>query len=99
MSAIAPNVLENHWVRLEAFQTHHREPLRQGGNDPDLWRFHALNQHNATFDRYFDHYLAETAAGRDGAYAVIDIRTGRVVGSSCLLAITPAHKRLEIGST
>lgn len=96
---IEPTVLENHIVRLEPFEERHREPLRAAGDDPDLWRFHFLNQHNATFDRYFDHYLRETQAGRDCAHAVIDMASGACVGSSCYLSVTPMFRRLEIGST
>jgi len=96
---ITPVVLESRWVRLEPFEKRHREPLRAAASDPDLWHYHYLNQHNATFDRYFDHYLRETDAGRDCGFAIIDRASGAVAGSSCYLAVTPAHKRLEIGST
>lgn len=98
MPAFAP-VLENADLRLEPFEEAHREPLRAVAADPDLWRFHALNQNAATFDRYFDTYLAETAAGRDCAFVILDKASGRIAGSSCYLAIVAAHKRLEIGST
>lgn len=96
---ITPVVLENRVVRLEPFAERHRVPLREAGNDPDLWRFHGLNQYNQTFDRYFDHYLAETEAGRECAFAVIDVTSGAVAGGSNYLAVNPANKRLEIGST
>lgn len=98
MPAFAP-VLEDQILRLEPFIEGHREPLRSAADDPDLWRFHVLNQHAQTFDRYFDYYLAETAAGRECAFVIIDKATGRIAGSSAYLAIVPAHKRLEIGST
>lgn len=96
---IAPVTLEDRFLRLEPFTEAHREPLRRAGDDPDLWRFHGLNQYNLTFDRYFDHYLAETEAGRDCAFAVIDRQSGAIAGGSNYLAVSPANKRLEIGST
>ncbi len=101
MTAIfdAPDILENAFVRLEPLAERHREPLRAVGNDPDLWRFHFLNQHNATFDHYFDSALKERAAGRECAFAIIDKASGAVAGSSAYLAIVPHFKRLEIGST
>lgn len=98
MAPFAPT-LENRFVRLEPLVETHRERLRAAAADPDLWRFHALNQNGAAFDRYFDHYLAETSAGRECAFAVVDKETGQLAGSSCYLAILPAHKRLEVGST
>jgi RimJ/RimL family protein N-acetyltransferase len=98
MTTFAP-VLEDDILRLEPFTPSHREPLRQAAADPDLWRFHVLNLHGATFDRHFDHYLGETAAGRECAYVIFDKATGQIAGSSAYLAIVPAHRRLEIGST
>lgn len=91
--------LENNFVRLEPFRESHREPLRRAGDDPDLWRFHGLNQYNATFDHYFGHYLKETEAGRELAFAVWDRARARYIGSSCYLAVVPMFRRLEIGST
>lgn len=98
MPAFAP-VLEDRILRLEPFTEAHREPLRAVAADPDLWRFHYLNLHGQTFDRYFDHYLGETEAGRDCVFVIIDKASGQVAGSSAYLAVVRAHKRLEIGST
>lgn len=98
MKPFAP-VLEDHILRLEPFTDGHREPLRVAAADPGLWRYHSLNQNAATFDRYFDYYLRETSDGRECAYVIFDKATGAVAGSSSYLAIMPAHKRLEIGST
>ncbi|MCC6920641.1 MAG: GNAT family N-acetyltransferase [Alphaproteobacteria bacterium] len=99
MPGFEPLVLEDDQLRLEPFGERHREPLRAAGSDPDLWRFHGLNQHGATFDRYFDHYLRQTAAGRECAFVITDKASGSVAGSSCYLAISPENRRLEIGST
>mgnify|MGYP000868680663 FL=1 len=98
MTSFAP-VLENAFVRLEPFEERHREGLRAAAADPALWRFNSLNQNNATFDRYFDHYLAETAAGRECAFTIFDRASGAIAGSSAYLAISPVHRKLEIGST
>ena len=98
MTSFAP-ALENAFVRLEPFEERHREGLRTAAADPALWRFNSLNQNNATFDRYFDHYLAETAAGRECAFTIFDRASGAIAGSSAYLAISPMHRKLEIGST
>jgi RimJ/RimL family protein N-acetyltransferase len=42
---------------------------------------------------------AGLAAGSILPFATIDQMSGRIVGSTCYLAIEPAHKRLEIGGT
>jgi RimJ/RimL family protein N-acetyltransferase len=99
MPGFEPLVLEDAILRLEPFAEGHREALREVGGDPDLWRFHGLNQYAATFDRYFDHYLRQTEAGRECAFVISDKASGAVAGSSCYLAISPENKRLEIGST
>lgn len=96
---LEPAVLENHHVRLEPLGEAHREPLREAGGDPDLWRFHFLNQHGAAFDRWFDGSLAAAGAGEALAFAILDKASGRLAGSSSYLAVTPAFRRLEIGST
>ena len=96
---IEPVTLEDRYLRLEPFEARHREPLRAAGNDRDLWLYSGLNQYNLTFDRYFDHYLGETNAHRDCAFVVIDKASGAVAGASNYLAVSPANKRLEIGST
>ena len=92
-------MLENDWVRLKPFAEHHREPLRTAGNDPALWRFHGLNQYNATFDAYFDDYLAQTSRGAMCAFVITDKASGAVAGSSSFLVPSPANKKVEIGST
>ncbi len=93
-----PMDLENDLVRLVPFAPEHREALRAAGDDPDLWRFHGLNLRNATFDRYFDHYL-NAPRQQECAFVVYDKTTGAMAGASAYLAMTPAHRRLEIGST
>ena len=96
---IEPLTLENAWVRLEPFAEHHREGLRAAGNDPALWRFHGLNQYNATFDAYFDTYLNDTARGQMCAFVIQDKASGAVAGSTSYLVPSPANRRVEIGST
>lgn len=96
---IAPNVLENVFVRLEPLEEQHREVLRATGNDPDLWRFANVNLDNSDFDSWFDHRLAEMKRAGEMTYAVLDKASGAYAGSTSLLAYVPAHKRVEIGWT
>lgn len=94
-----PDVLENRFVRMEPLAETHRADLRTAGDDPDLWRFHSQNQYARTFDAWFDWSLDGSARGGELCFAVRDRATGGLAGSSSYLAITPAHRRLEIGST
>jgi hypothetical protein len=94
---IEPVALENAFVRLEPLEERHRSPLRDAGNDPDLWRFANVNLDNADFDAWMDHRLAEMKRAGEMTYAVLDKASGAYAGSTSLLAFVPAHKRVEIG--
>ena len=94
-----PVVLENAFVRMEPLDERHREPLREAGNDPDLWRFANVNLDNTNFDSWMDHRLTEVAISSDLSWAVYDKASASFVGSTSYLAVTMVHKRLEIGWT
>ena len=97
-----PLVLENSFVRLEPLEERHREPLRAAGADPDLWRFHPVNQFGVAFDRWFDHYSIAWKKGTDHAWAVFDKASGQYIGSTSYLTITNIplpNLKVEIGNT
>ena len=96
---IEPVTLENAFVRLEPLEERHREPLREAGNDPDLWRFANVNLDNSNFDAWVDHRFTEMKRAGEMTYAVFDKASGSFAGSSSLMAYVPAHKRVEIGWT
>jgi len=96
---LSPVTLENVFVRLDPLDEHHREPLREAGADPDLWRFANVNLDNTNFDAWIDHRLTEIAKAGDLTWAVFDKASGSYVGSTSYLAVVLAHKRLEIGWT
>lgn len=96
---LSPTTLENAFVRLDPLEEHHREPLREAGNDPELWRFANVNLDNANFDAWIDHRLTEIANTNDLIWAVFDKASNSYVGSTSYLAVVLAHKRLEIGWT
>jgi RimJ/RimL family protein N-acetyltransferase len=50
-------------------------------------------------DEFFASAAAAFAAGRELVFATVDAETGRVAGSTRFMAIEPAHRRVEIGST
>ena len=96
---LAPVILENAFVRLDPLAEHHRELLREAGNDPDLWRFANVNLDNTNFDAWIDHRLTEIAKAGDLTWAVFDKASNSYAGSTSYLAVVLAHKRLEIGWT
>jgi RimJ/RimL family protein N-acetyltransferase len=97
--SIEPVVLENAFVRLEPLENRHRGPLRDAGNDPDLWRFANVNLDNTSFDAWMDHRLTEAPRAGEMTWAVFDKASDSHVGSTSYLAVMLAHKRLEIGWT
>lgn len=97
--AIESVVLENAFVRLEPMEERHREPLREAGNDPDLWRFANVNLDNSNFDAWMEHRFAEMKRAGEMTWAVFDKASNSYAGSTSFLAVMLAHKRLEIGWT
>ena len=91
--------LENRHVRLEPFAESHREALRAAGNDRALWAYASLNQYNADSDSWFDAAREGQEKGEWLPFAVTDLRSGKIAGSTSYLNIVPAQKRLEIGWT
>jgi N-acetyltransferase len=94
-----PVVLENAFVRMEPLAEDHREPLREAGRDPELWRFANVNLDNTDFDAWMDHRLTEVAISSDLTWAIYDKASASFVGSTSYLAVVMVHKRLEIGWT
>jgi RimJ/RimL family protein N-acetyltransferase len=84
-------------VRLEPLEEAHRAGLRSAGQDPEIWAHMPYEARGSGFDRWFDHSLGVAAAGVEAVWAVRN--TGALVGSTRFLAIEPAQRRLEIGST
>lgn len=96
---LQPVTLENDFVRLDPLEERHREPLREAGNDPDLWRFANVNLDNTNFDSWIDYRLAEIPKAGELTWAVFDKASQSYCGSTSYLAVVLAHKRLEIGWT
>jgi RimJ/RimL family protein N-acetyltransferase len=96
---LEPIILENDFVRLEPLEERHREPLREAGNDPELWRFANVNLNNENFDGWMEHRFREIATSGDITWAVFDRASRSHVGSTSFLAYVPVHKRVEIGWT
>ena len=97
--SLAPGILENDFVRLEPLEEAHREPLRAAGDDPDLWRFAAVNQFASDFDAWMTYRLREMERTDEVTFAVFDKRADAYMGSSSFLNYVPWFKRFEIGWT
>jgi RimJ/RimL family protein N-acetyltransferase len=98
--AIAPVTLEGHYVRLEPLTIEHTTGLAEIGLDEDLWKWipapvRTLEEMTA----YVHTALGEQASGSALPFALIEIASGRTIGSTRYGNIDRTHRRLEIGWT
>ena len=97
---LGPVVLEGPHVRLEPLDHRHAGDLAEAAADPLIWRWLPVQvASRADLERWIDDALAAGGAGTEHAFAVIDRQTGRAVGSTRFMDITPAHKGVEVGWT
>jgi len=95
-----PVPLAGRHVRLEPFDETLREPVRAALDcDADAWRLFAINGQGADFDGFWDSLNAQVAQGGWIAYAVRDVATGTVVGTTSFLNLKPTRQCVEIGGT
>jgi RimJ/RimL family protein N-acetyltransferase len=97
---LAPVTLEGRHVRLEPLGRGHVEALWRIAEDPELWR-HTLTriETRADLEVYVDAALADHAAGTALPFATIDLRSGRVAGSTRFANASARDLRVEIGYT
>jgi RimJ/RimL family protein N-acetyltransferase len=99
--APGPVTLEGRHVRLEPLGLHHAPDLREAGSDPSIWSYLSGTAFRdlAHTEAWIAGVLPEVEAGRQVAFATVDLPTGRAVGSTRYLDIRPADRGIEIGST
>lgn len=100
MIDIAPVTLEGHGVRLEPLDASHGPHLAEATRDGELWKlwFTAVPE-PADVDRYVAAALEGLAAGHMLPWAVRELTSGQIVGSTRYHDIVAAIDRVEIGYT
>lgn len=95
-----PSTLEGHGVRLEPLTSQHREGLAAAAKDGNLWElwYTSVPEPEKT-QAYIDAALAGQEAGDMLPWAVIEMGSGAVIGSTRYHDIIPAADRVEIGYT
>ncbi len=100
MLKVAPVTLADERVRLEPLGLQHVEGLKRAAADGELWTIRVTSVPDPDDTRgYVERALQSFAEGHRLAFAVLDARTGDVIGSSSYHDIVPAVDRLEIGYT
>jgi RimJ/RimL family protein N-acetyltransferase len=100
MISSAPVTLEGHAVRLEPLESGHLDGLVAAAADGRLWElwFTSVPTPERT-PRYIADALAGQQAGHMLPWAVRDLASGTIVGSTRYHDIVPAINRVEIGWT
>ena len=94
--------IEGELVFVEPLAPEHEEGLFAAGHDREMWAympFPDAYRSRERFHRWMEEALAATAAGEEGAWAILDRASGRPIGSTRYLALRPEHRSLEIGWT
>jgi len=90
-------------IALEALETAHVDALVAAFDPatwPGIWRWYTTQITDAAALRHFlEGILQEQAEGKTVAFAVRDLASGTLIGSTRFLHIEVANRRVEIGST
>lgn len=93
-------ILENEIVQLRPIQLTDIEAITSAANDPRIWPHLSVTLLDRTsVENYVKKAIEEREQGISYLFAVIDKKTGELVGCTSFLDIALPHKRLEIGAT
>jgi RimJ/RimL family protein N-acetyltransferase len=97
---VAPATLEGHGVRLEPLTRDHHDGLAEAAKDGRLWElFFTSVPEPDQVHAYISGALAGQEKGDMLPWAVRDLKSGAIVGSTRYHDILPASDRVEIGYT
>jgi RimJ/RimL family protein N-acetyltransferase len=100
MITLTPVVLEGHGIRLEPLTPDHRDDLARAAADGRLWElWYTAVPEPAKTDAYIDMALAGQKEGHMLPWAVRELATGSIVGSTRYHDVVPHVDRVEIGYT
>jgi len=90
-------------VRLEPLDFSHAGDLFENGNDPAIWEFTSGLHDMSSLDRVH-HYIGRALYGDPLApdsvpFAIVELATGRAIGSTRFHSIETTHRKCEIGWT
>ena len=92
--------LEGDRVRLEPLSRDHLAGLADVAFDDAIWRWTIARPTDLDgLEAWLNAALAQLAAGMEVPFATVDRATGRPIGSSRFLNISPENRRLEVGWT
>ena len=100
MIHVEPTILEGHGVRLEPLAVSHAPEIAHAVTDGELWRlwFTSVPEPGQT-DAYIAAAIEGQGSGHMLPWAVRELTSGAIVGSTRYHDIVPAIDRVEIGYT
>lgn len=99
---VTPVTLQASIVRLEPIRREHAELFWQAAKDALDDIFHWIPYSMKTledFEHLVEKALGEQGRGESVVFATVELKSGRVIGSTRFMNIDRANRRLEIGST
>ena len=100
MLSLGPVTLEGHGIRLEPLSAEHRDGIAEAVKDGKLWElWYTAVPEPAKVDAYIATALEGQKAGHMLPWAVRDLASGRIAGSTRYHDIVAAIDRVEIGYT
>ena len=100
MIALSPVTLEGHGVRLEPLHPDHASDLAAAVRDGELWKlWYTVVPEPETLPKYIETALGGQAAGHMLPWAVRELKSGLIVGSTRYHDIVAPIDRVEIGYT
>jgi len=92
---LQPN-LKGELIELRPLTSEDWDDLFSVASDPLIWEQHPENTRykKEVFQTYFD-----GAMGSKGAFAVVDRKSGKIIGSSRYCALKPEESEVEVGYT
>ena len=93
-------ILENEFIKLRPVQISDIEAIANAANDTRIWEHMSVTLlTKEAVKNYIEKAVEEREKGISYMFAVIDKKTGKLVGCTSFLDISLPHKRLEIGAT
>jgi len=97
---VEPVTLEGQWVRLEPLGEQHVEDLAVAGDENDIWTWMPIKLKMADDVRaWMAAAHADQAAGTALPFAIIELASGKAVGSTRFMDIRTKDRGIEIGWT
>ncbi len=96
-----PVTLTGNLVRLEPLSSEHASDLYEVGAEDSIWRYLPRPAFSSLDDAegWVRQCMDETSRGERVAFAVINLETGKAIGSTAYLDIDRPNRALEIGMT